>query len=77
MEACPYTIRKEKEQVVSLEEGQDGRAKSSGEEHDTQRAIANNVVMSKGAKAEGVYGPWMVVKRKFNGRKATKPSYGT
>lgn len=33
--------------------------------------------MSKGAEAKGVYGLWMVVKRKFNGHKVTKHSYGT
>lgn len=93
MEACPFTIRKEVEQTVSLEEmhpgsadapreehapQRGGLADAPREEHASQRASTSSAapVVCEAAETEGVYGPWMVVKRRSSGRKATKPSLG-
>ena len=49
------------------------------EEHAAQCASANSDTpnVCEAAEEEGVYGPWMVVKRRFSGRKGTKPSPST
>ena len=79
VETCPFTIRKGVEQTVSLDEMEAGLADAPCEEHASQRASASSAapVVCEAAETEGVYGPWMVVKRRFSGRKGTKPSLGT
>ena len=49
------------------------------EEHAAQCASANSDTpnVCEAAEEEGVYGPWMVVKRRFSGRKGTKPNPST
>nr|XP_023911414.1 uncharacterized protein LOC112023031 [Quercus suber] len=79
VEACPFTIRKREEQTGSPKETQAGRDDVPHEEHASQQVPSGDAtpVVCEVAETEGAYGPWMVVKRRFNGRKGTKSSLGT
>ena len=83
VEACPFTIRKGGEKMVPQKDMQDDKVDDPCETHTpqvaSQSASASSVTpdVCEAAEAEGVYGPWMVVQRRFSGRKGTKSNLGT
>ena len=83
VEACPFTIRKGGEKLVPQSDLQDDKADEPCETHAPQAASQSVSASSitpdvcEAAEAEGVYGPWMVVQRRFSGRKGTKSNLGT
>ena len=74
-----YTIRKGKEQVVSEEEVLAGRDATLRELYDSHSVTVNRerTEVREATEVDGQYGPWMVVSRRTNGRKGTKPNFST
>nr|POE45444.1 hypothetical protein CFP56_20116 [Quercus suber] len=77
--ACPYTIRKGKEQVALEKEVLPDRGESS---HEAQaghgdQADEGMAEVGKSTKEDGQYGPWMVVSRRTNRRKGTNSFVST
>ena len=71
--ACPYTIRKGKEQEAPVEEALPNRGATSQENHAGHEAQSSTGMaeMGEATKEDGQYGPWMVVSRRTNERKGT------
>ena len=71
--ACPYTIRKGKEQVAPIEEVLPNRGVPSHEDHAGHGAQPNTGMaeVDETTKADGQYRSWMVVSRRTNSRKGT------
>lgn len=74
MEACPYTIRHDKDREALMETEREKAPGTSCEMHESQRPSADNSThdFSGMMEADGEYGPWMVVSKKRNGYKGTK-----
>ena len=69
--ACPYTIRKGKEQEAPVEDALPNRGATSQENHAGHGAQSSTGMaeMGEATKDNGQYGPWMVASRRTNGRK--------
>nr|POF19456.1 hypothetical protein CFP56_61683 [Quercus suber] len=73
VEACPYTIRKSKENVAPVEEGLPNQGEPLHGAHDGQGAQAGTDMAEvvTNTMEDGQYGSWMVVSRRTSGRKGT------
>lgn len=67
VEACSYTIRKEKEPVALTEDVQGAQADDVGSGH-----VDNMHNTCEEMDTDGMYGPWMIVSRKRHGQKGTR-----
>ena len=79
VEACPYTIRKEKGPSTSSEEVQESQAFNADDESAKHRRVddgdTRNTCESKDV--EGQYGPWMIVSRRRYGQRGTRTGHGS
>ena len=72
VEACPYTIRKEKEPVALTEDVQGAQVNNVGAGH-----VDNMHNACEETDTDGVYGPWMIVNWKRQGQKGTRSVHNT
>nr|POF06076.1 uncharacterized protein CFP56_38217 [Quercus suber] len=77
VEACPYTIRKEKDLQAQAEEVP---VSQTDIDDDGNTELRNDGVTQSACEAtngEGHYGPWMIVSRRRNGQKGTRTGQST
>ncbi|XP_030946139.1 uncharacterized protein LOC115970690 [Quercus lobata] len=74
IEACPYTIRKDKEKEPEAPR-KETADEGSADLQNLHGAVTHNAC--EATDVEGHYGPWMLVSRKGNGQKGKRTENGT